>query len=770
MATRYHYDLYPRTDPRDGTRITRFTKLQAATYRDVIGVGSGAGTIRSTDAEADDLDPLGEQFIRVVREDTVAETEATVGGFWINTYKHDTAVARQTKRLTFAGAGTMAYLARSRMAPHTYIHDVFTGQDPFDDRWRLYAQSTVYANGNYLGAMLWRVIYEAQHWRVGTPPHRHKDGVTYTDTHADDRTETAIPDLVLGFDQFEDSDGNPWTAKSGEFSAAVGENVLTVTQRLIQAGLYVEMDPVTFELRAWENSDHRRDRTGGAWGTNVVRFQAPTDGTIATGNMLSDSERELNSHLKRTIVWAGGQDSYAKATGSSDIPWEGFESTDVTETDALEQIANTQITAREEAADAGSVRMKLGATPLSGRYRPWEEVRLDDLVTLDTGSGVWDYTEDTYPVAGLRIELQKSGAWWAWAELGSAQPNLNDRRFQVSPVGPHSHPPNPQLCRPSGAPGAPTSGTVELEEFWDWTTDNDSTPGAYNWAIRNTSPDGSALDASQPVGTATSTWQYSSRMPCTPGSTLRTTGQIARLVGGFSASLYDTLGHRVFWYAAASGGSALSEQVLGSVSVNGLVAASFDWSAVVPVGANYFSLRLSRITQQDNVTVTVTADDASPGEAGTPGDGHIDLIGTSVRASRCDHAHHLWRTEPPTVNDDEADGYPSGTAWLVVDDVDNPTVLIERHILLDNDEGAAIWQREYPEDANGINVYDSDGLVAADVTDLVFDGATVTNDEDGQATVTIDATTATQRWEAVTDGEDVFVWESDDLVHEWKEY
>lgn len=27
-----------------------------------------------------------------------------------------------------------------------------------------------------------------------------------------------------------------------------------------------------------------------------------------------------------------------------------------------------------------------------------------------------------------------------------------------------------------------------------------------------------------------------------------------------------------------------------------------------------------------------------------------------------------------------------------------------------------------------------------------------------------------KRWEAVTDGEDVFVWESDDLVHEWEEY
>lgn len=29
---------------------------------------------------------------------------------------------------------------------------------------------------------------------------------------------------------------------------------------------------------------------------------------------------------------------------------------------------------------------------------------------------------------------------------------------------------------------------------------------------------------------------------------------------------------------------------------------------------------------------------------------------------------------------------------------------------------------------------------------------------------------SSKRWEAVTDGEDVFVWESDDLVHEWETY
>jgi hypothetical protein len=715
MATRYHYDLYPRTDPRDGARITRFTKLQRATYRDVIGVGSGAGVIRSTDDEADSLDPRGEQFVRVVREDTVAETEATIGGFWINNYKHDTAVARQTKRLTFAGAGTMAYLARVRMAPHTYIHDVFTGQDPFDGLWRLYAQSTFYANGNYLGAMLWRVIYEAQHWRNGTPPHRHKDGETYTDTHPDsDRLHggvgaTAIPDLVLGFDQFEDSDGNAWTAKSGEFTAAIGENVLSVTKRLMEAGLYVEMDPVTFELRAWEDDEHRRDRTGGAWGASVVRFQAPTDGTVATGNMLSDSEREINSHLKRTAVWAGSGDTYALATGSSDIPWEGFESADLAETDALEQLAATQIQAREEAADAGSVRMKLGATPLSGRYRPWEEVRLDDLVTLDTGSGVWDYTEDTYPVAGLRIELQKSGAWWAWAELGASQPAIADRRFQVAPVGPHPHPPNPELCRVGFdvafssiahlGEACSNDGTNPESDYAPWGTDNeerveitiaqaapagtsiiayvstniDGAQGALydhqvydekgnTWVMDDQSPDAGSNDIVVEIWRCNVTTQLDAgdyiRFAMNVGSSLSSSVEIGRRCIG--AHLFSgTLSSPVVGTSAAAFNNT---PTIGSSGTGGLVVAGYhgssqagpdaDWEETVQItdgstgqligqflipGSNESYTPTPALGSHDWAITSVAYTVAS---GSFTGDGPLEIVGTSIRASRCDHNHY----------------------------------------------------------------------------------------------------------------------------------
>lgn len=449
MATIYHYDLYPRTDPRDGDRLVRFSSLQKATYRDVMGVGSGVGILRSTHADAAFLDPLGEQYVRVVEETDAVE--AVVGGFWLSDNKHQTAVRRETKRLTMAGPGIMAYLARASMAPHTYL-DTAIGQDPYDDIWRLWAQGPI-AGGDHLGAVLWRAVYEAQHFRVALTEHRHKDGLIYTDSHADsDRTATAIPDVVLGFDAFDDSDGNAWTLPSGEFTARVGENLLSVVQRLMQAGLYVEMDPDTFELRAWEGRPASRggrstDRTGSAWGASVVRFQSPTDGTIETGNIKSDTESRFKSFLRRTLVWAGGGDVYAKAAGASDVLWEGFEGANLQDVSALQQLASTQVTAREEAADAVDPKMKLGDDPEAGKYRPWQEVRIDELVTVHTGSGQWDFDERTFPVAGLRIELQKGGDWAAYAELGASFEAGRERRFEVAPIGAHSHGPNPELCR-----------------------------------------------------------------------------------------------------------------------------------------------------------------------------------------------------------------------------------------------------------------------------------------------------------------------------------
>jgi hypothetical protein len=448
---RYHFDLYPRDDPRDGARVVRFTKLQAAEYRgEANGTGAGRFSIRADVAEAQLIDPRGLQYVRVVREDTVAETEAVVGGFWLEQGDFTLLDEQGTRLLSFGGAGTLAYLSRAQMASHTYISPIFTGQDPFDDQWRLYAQSTVYANGNHLGAMLWRVLYEATHNVPGT--HKHGDtppGETVSDTHADDRPAIAIPDLVFDFDQFEDSSGNDWTQSSGEMKAQVGENVLAVVKRLMEAGLYVEMDPDTFEVRAWENEEHRRTRTGTAWGASVIYFTRPTGEDIATGNIKSDAKRAIHAYIKRSWLLAGGNDVFGDATGTTDIPWEGFYYADVNDADAAADIAAVQIAARDDAGDTLRLRGRLGTDTSNGYYRPFEDALLDDLVTVHTGTDQFDIDDQNFPIAAITINLRQGGDWDVWYDLGSAYTTTSSRQFQVTPVPAHSHPPN--LCQPGTA-------------------------------------------------------------------------------------------------------------------------------------------------------------------------------------------------------------------------------------------------------------------------------------------------------------------------------
>jgi hypothetical protein len=832
MAIRYHYDLYPRTDPRDGARVTRFAHLQQARYEDVIGVGSGVGVIRSSIAEADHLDPRGEQYVRVVRRDTTAETELVVGGFWVNRYNHDTAVARETKRLTFAGAGHMAYLARARMAPHTYMWELdndFVPQDPFDDIWRLWNQGD-WAGGDFLGAVFWRVIQEALHYRTGsTYTHRHKDGETYTDGHDDDRTATqgsAIEFVTLGFDQFEDSNGNAWTVPSGEFQASVGENILSVTRRLMQAGLNVRMDPDTFELNAWEGRPaamfgRSTDRTGSAWATGVVRFQAPTDATVDTGNMLSDSEREINSHLPRHLVWVGGGDVYARAIApiGNGIRWEGFEPSTATDEDALEQIGASQITAREEAADAGSIRMKLGTTQSQGRYRPWEEVRLDDLVTVHTGTGEWDYDEATYPVAGLKIELQKSGAWHAWAELGASFSPGADRRFQVAPAAAHSHPPNPQLCRPTSGASDPTvdrrylsltggvlTSTPAISAGWDHGGEPNvkqlmATPTSSRIGFDSSSAEfgdicfdqfAFVLDAATAAAIAAggSTYRAAARTRTRSGIGIDEAAQdimsqdAIRITVGDSTTIRGTaktmhaLSSTTKWW---SRGSTFTEAMWPDVGDTNVLTAVPGTVAGDRLVWEMGCRNLTDISEATGAHIYFNDDAAAAGDlpgawagesanlrswfevitAGTAGtgDGHIDLVGTSVRAARCDHRHDVHRDRAPVPDDDGSLGYKLGTLWAQLDDLDNPTAIVGVWMLVDSTTGAAVWVSITSTAATGPEILDDLDDVVIDTPvvddDLRFDGEDWINDA--------------RKWEAMTNGEDIFVWEDDDLVHEWNE-
>jgi hypothetical protein len=478
---RYHFDLYPRDDPKDGTRLVRFTKLQSAEYRgEANGTGAGRLSLRADTADAGFIDPAGLQYVRVVREDTVAVTEAVVGGFFLDSGDFEALSERGTRLLSFGGAGTLSYLARSMMWSHVYFSTypgIFSADDPIDGVYSADQMETT----PRLGYIFWRWMIQATLFRSGTTPytHRHFDGVQYTDIHEDDRTANPLPALSLGFDGDDDSDGNAWSNPFADFEVPVGEDMLSVARRCMEAGLYVSMDPDMFELDAWDTEDHRRTRTGASWGAAVVRFQAPTGGDISTGNIKSDARRAISAYIQRSVMLAGDGNTYRRSsTGAGDIPWEGYYSSQSDDDDFLERVAAVQLRARADAGDTVRLRIRLGTTPATGYYLPFEHIRLDDLVTVHTGSGQWDFNEQNFPVAALTIALRRGGDWDCWVDLGTSYSAAASKQFQAARVPSHNHPPNPRLCDPSTPCHSLTTDQMTVATA----TNGDLESGATNWS------------------------------------------------------------------------------------------------------------------------------------------------------------------------------------------------------------------------------------------------------------------------------------------------
>lgn len=74
-----------------------------------------------------------------------------------------------------------------------------------------------------------------------------------------------------------------------------------------------------------------------------------------------------------------------------------------------------------------------------------------------------------------------------------------------------------------------------------------------------------------------------------------------------------------------------------------------------------------------------------PGEV-IEGDGRVELVGTSVRAKRCDDTEHWLDTVDPTEDDDELAGFRVKTLWL-------NTSTGSAFIATDITAGAAVWEQ-----------------------------------------------------------------------------
>lgn len=514
MSIRYAFDLYPRDDPKDGARILRFSGLQTAEYRgEANGTGAGRFTLRASHTDADSLSPAGMQYVRVVRiNDAVIDagklsgfSEAVVGGFFIDLIDVSVLDDNMTELLTAAGAGTLTYLDRAIMWSLSYTST--TGRIP-NGEWTF---SELFTGVQTLGSVLWKVIKEAQAFDVGSPA-------------ADDRIATAIPDVILGFTGSVDSDGTPWSLEAGDFSATVGDNLVAVVKRLMDAGLYISMDPDTFELNAWESASYGRDRTGLAFGVNVVRFQSGD-------NIISSLVRGISARRRISTLLIGSGELYADARQTLAVDREGFYGfQEDTDRALLNTIGEEQIAAQNDAADTTRLRFSLGTDPVNGAYLPFETagILLNDSITVDTtGLATWHFTDDVYPVSALTVILQTAGSWQAWVDLGAEHRSMPNRAFQAQPVVGHTHPCCSMPARPGGAS---TPEVVTVIQAWTWPTAGAGEPinspisaGAFAWNVLGTNSAGFAAMSTAPYAWLTTSSKSSGQWNAVAGAIYRIT-------------------------------------------------------------------------------------------------------------------------------------------------------------------------------------------------------------------------------------------------------
>lgn len=143
----------------------------------------------------------------------------------------------------------------------------------------------------------------------------------------------------------------------------------------------------------------------------------------------------------------------------------------------------------------------------------------------------------------------------------------------------------------------------------------------------------------------------------------------------------------------ASGGSEISEALLYTTTTNGFE--TFTTTITTPALTAGIEFNVpNSLAAVDNVIIQETGT-GTPATPGTPGDIHPDLTNppTNVFAP-IRHTHTVFRDEPPTVDDDEDEGYPITTRWVQFDDISTPTQIVAIYILQEDDDGAAVWFQE----------------------------------------------------------------------------
>jgi hypothetical protein len=637
------FDIYPAATP-NGSLLVRLLASGTGTKQAVelsarkVLHGSGEGMIRihSSHAAATSANFTKRNYVKVVLVNGATETEWF--GFFMEQGDFGAISRREQagRMLTFSGPGSLFYLDRALLLSEIYA----PGQPR---RGNLELDGTWGWNDIPYGAIMTRAMEEG-YYAPGNP-------LFYA---------------TWDFSRTEDSASVAWPNIDNEFTVPWGTSVYDLIASFIKLGLVVTVD-ADLTFHAWQT--YGTNRTSATFAANKIRFAHGV-------NIGNEVTRQIRASLERSHIFVVGDEftSAVVSGGSSAVTYyDTLQKQETNDGATLTAAGTRDLDQREIQADAAfPVRVILDDDELNGKYVPGEHYDVGDIATIHTvppsgASGEHDFTNFAIEVAAIKVEHDDAGNWFAVNELGAQYLSAQLSALEV-PSSKIIH--QIELCRPilpsttnvvCGASPAAIYHTGEASSFWAYQAAdcNDATGWGTNGFPVSAQSWGIDLLAEYTI----SEWRI-----------LHTAfaGNTATDV-----TIYGT-NNTAIWTATA--GNYAAEGWTSVTSLTGLTTGN-NTGSFTPTTFRYWAFDA---TAGGGNGWSVNEFALYVIDPGSPGDGHPDLIGTSIRAKRCDDTEHYHTAGTPTVNDDTTRGFRNGTMWI-----NESTGAM--WLLLDNTEGAADW-------------------------------------------------------------------------------
>ena len=215
--------------------------------------------------------------------------------------------------------------------------------------------------------------------------------------------------VSIDFDRVTDSDAQTWSTIAEEYEWPIRTDAGTVLADLEEAGDFTLVGRPDLTFSAYET--YGDDSTGSAYGAGVVRAQGDT-GTDAD-NILTSLGRHSYLNRQRTHLLGEEKDGNYFTEIHPDYSsgperWQGFHFPETNDDSLLNRKAAQIFVDQQRDQNQIEVEVKPGNSISTGRYLPFVHYKPGDTVTVDTGSGEHDYTNEAALLGAFRVSLAEA--------------------------------------------------------------------------------------------------------------------------------------------------------------------------------------------------------------------------------------------------------------------------------------------------------------------------------------------------------------------------